>query len=99
MEKDLKYVELFEIYKGLLTKKQRETFVSHYHYDLSLAEIAEEAKSTRQGVSDIIRSVKKKLDELEKEIGKKRLIDGISDAAEKLPDGDCKQKLITLIGG
>ena len=95
----MKYVELFEIYKELLTKKQRETFVSHYHFDLSLAEIAEETKSSRQGVSDSLRSVKKKLDELEKKIGMKCLLDGVKCVAEKLPDGDCKQKLITLIGG
>ena len=33
MEKDLRYVELFELYQGLLTEKQRETFSSHYCYD------------------------------------------------------------------
>ena len=33
-EKDLEFIELFEIYKGLLTDKQRELFSSHYLLDL-----------------------------------------------------------------
>ncbi len=68
MEKDLRYVELFELYQGLLTEKQRETFLSHYCYDLSLAEIAEPEGSTRQSVYAVIRTVKDKLDEYEEKL-------------------------------
>ncbi len=66
MEKDLEYIELFEIYKDLLTKKQRELFSSHYLFDLSLAEIAEEEGGTRQSVYDAVKKVKIKLSEYEK---------------------------------
>ena len=69
MEKDLRYVELFELYQGLLTEKQRETFLSHYCYDLSLAEIAEPEGSTRQSVYAVIKTVKEKLDEYEQKLG------------------------------
>ncbi len=65
MEKDLRYVELFEIYQGLLTERQRELFRSHYYYDLSLSEIAEPDGNTRQNVYMAIKKVKTKLDEYE----------------------------------
>ena len=69
MEKDLRYVELFELYQGLLTEKQRETFSSHYLLDLSLAEIAEPEGNTRQSVYAAVKKVKVKLDEYEKVLG------------------------------
>ena len=69
MEKDLRYVELFELYQGLLTEKQREMFLSHYCYDLSLAEIAEPEGNTRQSVYAVIKTVKEKLDEYEQKLG------------------------------
>ncbi len=65
MEKDFELIELFEIYKELLTEKQRELFSSHYLYDLSLSEIAEEEGGTRQSVHDAVKKVKKKLYEYE----------------------------------
>ena len=61
MEKDLKYVELFELYQGLLTDRQRELFSSHYYFDLSLAEIAEPDGNTRQNVYAAVKKVKAKL--------------------------------------
>ena len=66
MEKDLEYIELFELYKELLTDKQRELFTSHYLYDLSLAEIADEVGGSRQSVYDAVKKVKTKLLEYEK---------------------------------
>lgn len=66
MEKDLEYIELFEIYKDLLTDKQRELFSSHYLFDLSLSEIAEQEGGSRQSVYDAVKKVKKKLAEYEK---------------------------------
>ncbi len=68
MEKDLRYIELFEIYGSLLTKRQRELFSSHYLYDLSLAEIAQPEGNTRQSVYSAIKKVKQKLDEYESEL-------------------------------
>ena len=65
MEKNLEFIELFEIYKGLLTEKQRKLFSSYYLYDLSLSEIAEEEGGSRQSVYDAIKKVKQKLTEFE----------------------------------
>lgn len=68
MEKDLRYIELFEIYQGLLTERQREMFSCHYCLDLSLAEIAEPDGNTRQSVYAVVKNVKSKLDQYEKEL-------------------------------
>lgn len=66
MDKDLRLIELFELYKGLLTERQREVFSSYYVYDLSLSEIAEPDGTTRQSVYEGIKKVKNKLLSYEK---------------------------------
>ena len=65
MQKDLRLIELFDLYQGLLTEKQREIFKSHFYYDLSLSEIAEPDGNTRQNVYMAIKTVKEKLSEYE----------------------------------
>jgi predicted DNA-binding protein YlxM (UPF0122 family) len=45
---------LFDFYGELLTDKQKELFDLYYNEDLSLAEIAEHAGISRQGVRDAI---------------------------------------------
>ncbi len=65
MEKDFALIELFDIYGGLLTDRQRELFTSYYLYDLSLAEIAEPEGKTRQNVYEQVKKVKAKLLEYE----------------------------------
>jgi len=84
MEKDFQLVELFEIYKGLLTERQREIFSEHYLYDLSFNEIAEPKGMTRQSVSGAIRTVKEKLVEFEANLhlGKKQAL--LTSLAEEL---------------
>ena len=65
MEKDLTLIELFDLYGGLLTERQREIFTSYYLYDLSLSEIALPDKMTRQGIYEQLKKVKEKLLEYE----------------------------------
>ena len=45
---------LYDFYGELLTERQREFFDLYYNEDLSLAEIAENAGISRQGVRDVI---------------------------------------------
>ena len=68
MEKDFELIELFEIYQDLLTERQRELFKSHYLFDLSLQEIAEEENTSRQSVFDAVKKVRLKLVEFEKKL-------------------------------
>ena len=97
MQKDFYYIELFEIYKGLLTDKQREMFFSHYFLDLSYAEIAETEGNNRQSVYDAIKKVKVKLDEYESELKLKEKFDSIKKVCEQ--DGsDLKDKILDIVG-
>ena len=60
---------LFDFYGELLTPKQREYFDLHYNADLSLAEIAESAGTSRQAIWDIIRRAEATLRETEAKTG------------------------------
>ena len=100
MQKDLEFVELFELYQGLLTEKQRETFLSHYCYDLSLAEIAEPEGSTRQSVYAVIKTVKEKLDEYEQKLGfldKNQKLIEIANQMDKA-NKEIADKILEIIG-
>ena len=98
MENDFYYIELFEIYKGLLTENQRETFYAHYFLDLSLAEIAEQQDSTRQSVYDAIKKVKAKLNEYEKLLKIKSTETEIVSIADGISDEKVKKRLKSAVG-
>ena len=100
MEKDLIFVELFELYQGLLTDRQRELFRSHYYYDLSLAEIAEPDGNTRQNVHMAIKSVKKKLEEYESVLKlreKNQKLKAVADKLLSVSEKDSKE-ILDIIG-
>ena len=70
-EKIKKKVEismLSEYYGSLLTKKQYTFLNDYYNNDLSLSEIADNNKITRQAVRDIIKKGEKKLFEYEEKL-------------------------------
>ena len=98
MENDFYYIELFEIYKGLLTDVQRETFYSHFCLDLSLAEIAEQQNSSRQSVFDAIKKVKAKLTEYENLLKIKATESKITEIANSVNDEVLKKRLLDAVG-
>ncbi|MBQ3492716.1 MAG: hypothetical protein IJA88_01265 [Clostridia bacterium] len=100
MEKDLRYIELFELYQGLLTDRQRELFSSHYYYDLSLSEIAEPDGNTRQSVYAAVKKVKNKLDEYENLLHLKQKYDSLKGVSKNLSTIDKKssQEILDIIG-
>ncbi len=69
MNKNIMYIELYDIYGKLLTKKQQYTFNLYYMCDLSLREIAENENISFQAVRDCIKKAEKQLDEFESVIG------------------------------
>lgn len=97
MKKDFYYIELFEIYKGLLTDKQQDMFYSHYLLDLSYAEIAETEGTMRQSVFDAIKKVKAKLDEYESVLRLKEKYDGLTEIANEV-DSELSNKIMEIIG-
>ena len=99
MEKDFRYVELFELYQGLLTDRQRQIFSSHYCYDLSLAEIAEPDGNTRQSVYAVVKNVKAKLDEYEREIGLYKKNQKLIELANEVGvNEELAQKILEIVG-
>lgn len=67
--KPLEMSLLFDFYGETLTEKQRELFDLYYNEDLSLAEIAEHAGITRQGVRDSHKRAEHALGEMESKLG------------------------------
>ncbi|MBO7149598.1 MAG: hypothetical protein J6V71_01765 [Clostridia bacterium] len=99
MEKDFRYVELFELYQGLLTDRQRQIFSSHYCYDLSLSEIAEPDGNTRQSVYAVVKNVKAKLDEYEREIGLYKKNQKLIELANEVGlNQELAQKILEIVG-
>ena len=82
---------LYDYYGELLTEKQQTCFDLYYNQDLSLAEIAEEAGISRQGVHDSLARAEAALLTMEEKTGcvaRQRLqqqsLDTICRAAEQL---------------
>ena len=69
MAKNLEISVLLDYYGQMLSDKQREVVQLYYNADLSLAEIAQFANITRQGVRDSIKRAETTLLELEERLG------------------------------
>ena len=67
-DKDLRISVLLDHYGAMLTDKQREVIDLYYNDDLSLAEIADQAGITRQGVRDNIKRGEAQLLEMEQKL-------------------------------
>lgn len=65
MEKNLKYGDMLDIYKALLTDKQAEAMEYYYNDDYSLGEISELMDISRQGVRDFIKRGEAVVDEID----------------------------------
>lgn len=98
---------LFDHYGDLLSEKQNTFFDLYYNQDLSLAEIAEEAGISRQGVHDALAKAETALMNFEQKLGcvakeqdLQKNLEAIRAAAEELGDLpqatrilDCVRKL------
>ena len=67
-EKIIYYGTLLELYGELLTDKQYSAIDKDYNMDLSLSEIAQEDKITRQAVRDNIKKAEEKLEYFESKL-------------------------------
>ena len=82
--KPLEMSLLFDFYGETLTEKQRELFDLYYNEDLSLAEIAEHAGITRQGVRDSVKRAEHALHAMEQKLGLVARYGGTERCAEEL---------------
>ena len=85
-EKDLKKAYLLDFYGDVLTERKKEVLDMYYNEDLSLAEIAEHAGLSRQGVRYAIKHAEEALLNYEEKLGFSRKIsalqENISDAED-----------------
>lgn len=86
-EKDFKISLLMDFYGDMLTEKQKEAAKLYYFDDLSLGEIAEITKITRQGVRDSIKRAENFLYETEEKIGLAKKMFEIQKAVESIKTG------------
>ena len=100
MEKDLGLIELFELYKDLLTERQRELFSCYYLYDLSLSEISEPEGKTRQNVYESLKKVKEKLNGYEKVLKLREKNGALTVVASELESvsPELSKKILDIIG-
>ena len=61
-------IELYDIYKNLLTDKQKNYFEDYFYMDLSLSEIASNNEVSRNAVFDQIKRVEKALYDYEEKL-------------------------------
>ena len=83
---------LYDFYGELLTERQKEFFDLYYNEDLSLAEIAENAGISRQGVRDVIVRAEGIMQEVEDKTGLIRRFEALR------PRGDPDHQLPSLRG-
>ncbi len=61
MDKTIYLINIYDYYEELLTEKQREYFKDYYFKNLSLSEISEDKKISRNAIYKVIKETEKKL--------------------------------------
>lgn len=88
-----KIIKLYDIYKNLLTDKQKEYFEYYYFEDLSLNEIGENLSVTKSLVGKTINTIIDKLNEYDEKLGLFNLYEAISNIKDK----DTREYLESII--
>lgn len=97
--------ELYDYYGVLLTQKERLVIEKFVEEGLSVAEIAEDMRCSRQGVYDTLLRIEKKLNSLERKLGilkrDKLLLDYLQSVSNTFPEKEREEikNLILKIGG
>ena len=86
MAKDLHISVLLDYYGAMLTEKQRDVVDLYYNEDLSLAEIAEIAGITRQGVRDSIKRGEMTLRELDEKLDMANKLNAMQESLEQIDE-------------
>ena len=104
MEKKVQIGMLCEIYGNLLTKRQLNILNDYCNEDLSLTEIAENNKITRQAVNDIVKKGESKLLEYEQKLGimkktidQEKQIQNILSELSKITDSSSDKKIEKIL--
>ena len=74
LEKSILFGDLFDLYGKLLSSAQYEVASLYFNEDLTISEIAENLKITRQAVYDSLKKSEKKLLQIENKVGALKII-------------------------
>ena len=94
MEDIVYYSELYDLYKNLLTDKQKEYFEEYYFNNLSLSEISSDFDISRNAVSKQLAVIREKLDEYELKL---KLYEKKNQIINSLEDEKLKDKIIDIL--
>ena len=94
MEDFVLYSELYDIYGGLLTSKQKEYFEDYYFHNLSFSEMAENYNVSRNAAFKQIHIVLDKLEEYERILQLKKKREKIRDLVK---DADLLKKIEDIL--
>ncbi|MBQ3511026.1 MAG: DNA-binding protein [Bacilli bacterium] len=97
MEEVLYFNELYDLYSGLLTDKQREYFEDYYFNNLSFSEMAENYDVSRNAIFKQIHIVTDKLEEYESILKLHEKRKKIENIIESIDDSTLKNKLEELV--
>lgn len=90
------HIALFEIYRELLTEKQKEYFILYYFEDLTLSEIAENKDVSRNAVFDQIKKTVTIIEDYEEKLKLYKRNFELEEFALKLPS-NLKEELLSII--
>ncbi len=97
MEEVLYFNELYDLYSGLLTDKQREYFEDYYFNNLSFSEMAENYDVSRNAIFKQIHIVTDKLKEYESILKLHEKRKKLENIIESIDDSTLKNKLEELV--
>ena len=96
MEDVFLYNELYDLYGGLLTEKQREYFEDYYFNNMSFSEMAEDYDVSRNAIFKQVHIVIDKLKEYESILHLKEKKDKLNEILKDVPN-DIKCKIEKLM--
>lgn len=90
-------INIYLIYKDLLTKKQQDYFKYYYFEDLSLSEISENMLVSKAFVGKTLKQIENKLNDLESTLKINALYNKIKEISKNTTDKETKKELENLI--
>ena len=89
-------INIYLIYKDLLTKKQQDYFKYYYFEDLSLSEISENMLVSKAFVGKTLKQIENKLNDLESTLKINTLYNKIKEISKNTTDKETKKELENL---
>ena len=90
-------MDLYDIYKDLLTEKQRMYFKNYYFEDLTLQEASDELNVSKQIISKTILQVTNKLNKFENALHLNKIYNVLSKIKDSTNDEEIRKELDKLI--